>query len=104
MKKPLFHKIYNFYRRDCCWPYAISFLLVLMIYRFDFIEPKKSCHWESIFSFGILFSYYIYNLRLYFRGKIAASDPQFLIGLLSIKIFAWGLILVLLFILRNRAL
>ncbi|MCX5701554.1 MAG: hypothetical protein NTW64_01030 [Candidatus Omnitrophica bacterium] len=95
MAKSLFNKIYNFYRYDCCWPYAVSFLLVLVIYRIDFIDVNRIYHWESIFSYGIIFSYYLYNLHLYYQKKIVSSDTRFFIRFLTFKIFIWGFILIL---------
>ncbi|MBU9888397.1 MAG: hypothetical protein KTQ49_00825 [Candidatus Omnitrophica bacterium] len=97
--RTLLRKIAVFYRDDCCWPYALSFYLVLIIFAMDFGGVPTPYHGASVFSFGILLAYYLYNLRLYFRKDIRImekKDPVFFIGFLSSKIALWGLALVLL--------
>jgi len=49
----------------------------------------------SISSYSILFIYYIKNLIDYFYKKVEYIDSQFFIKYLSFKIGAWGLLLVL---------
>jgi len=91
-----FKKIYRFYRYECCWPYAVSFFFVLVIYWLDFVVAKKSDHWGSYLAYAIIFTYYLYILYRYFRGKISIDNPKFFIGFLTFKIIVWGVILALL--------
>jgi len=90
--------IYEFYRFDCCWPYAASFFLVLIIYWLDFFITDTRYHWPSAVAYGIILGYYLYNLHRYFHGKIKAGNVKFFVALLSSKIILWGLILALLYL------
>jgi hypothetical protein len=38
----------RFYRHECCFPYTLSFLLVLLIYAIDFHTLEKAMLWPSI--------------------------------------------------------
>lgn len=88
-----FRKIYDFYRRECCWPYALSFFLVLVIYWLDFSVERNQTPWASFISYAVIFSYYIYNLYFYVKSKIFTKAGGFFIGFLSAKILLWGLLL-----------
>ncbi|MCH7505235.1 hypothetical protein IID04_06360 [PVC group bacterium] len=90
----LFSKIYNFYRHDCCVPYAISYYLVLAIYFLDFCVYQEPVIWPSAFGYFILFAYYLYNVRLYKSQKLHKIDLGFFIGFLTTKITIWGILLV----------
>lgn len=94
--------IYEFYRHDCCWPYAISFFLVLSIYWLDFYIVNTRYHWPSFVAYGVIFVYYLYNIYLYFQGKIKtnAKNPKFFMVFLSSKVIIWGFILTLLYVRR----
>lgn len=99
MKNNFFIKnIYEFYRFDCCWPYAVSFFLVLIVFWLDFFVTNIRYHWPSLVAYGIILSYYLYNLYRYFQGKIKAGNVKFFVALLSSKIILWGLILALLYL------
>lgn len=97
MKKIIFSNIYQFYRYDCCWPYAVSFLLVLVIYWFDFFIIEARIHAASLVGYGIIFAYYLYNVFLYNKGKLKAKDLEFFIRFLSVKVIIWGFLLILLY-------
>ncbi len=97
MIRLFFRNIYQFYRYDCCWPYAVSFLLVLFIYWLDFFIVKTRTHYVSLAGYGIIFAYYLYNLVLYLKGKIKAKGLKFFIRFLSVKIIILGFILTLLY-------
>ena len=92
--------MYQFYRYDCCWPYAVSFLLTLVIYWLDFFIVNTHYHWVSLFVYGIILDYYLYNVSRYFRDKIKAKNVKFFIAFLSSKIILWGFILVLLYLIK----
>ena len=94
MKTGIFKQIYHFYRYDCCWPYAVSFYLVLVIYWLDFFVGRGHRHWTSVVAFGVVFVYYLYILRLYFQGRLAGRDNRFFLGFLSFKIII-GLVLLI---------
>ena len=91
-----------FYKQDCCWPYALSFYLTLLIYYLDFFATGTRCHWASPVAYGILLAYFLYNLRLYSQGKIQAVNAPFAFSFLSFKIAVWGLVLCLLYVIRER--
>ncbi|MBF0502395.1 MAG: hypothetical protein HQM09_19810 [Candidatus Riflebacteria bacterium] len=92
----LLKKIWRFYAKECCWPYGLSFYLVLLIFFIDFILSPRPQVMPSVFAYGVIASYYFQNIR-YYRSKILVSeDPLFFIGFLSFKIMVWGCILVLL--------
>lgn len=92
----LLKNIYQFYRYDCCWPYSVSFFLVLIIYWLDFFIVNISNHWVSMVSYGVIFAYYLYNVFLSAKGRIKAGDKIFFIVFLSSKIIIWGFMLALL--------
>jgi hypothetical protein len=101
MKIKLFIKnIYEFYQYDCCWPYALSFFLVLGVYWLDFFIAHTRYHWVSLFAYGIILAYYLYNVPLYLQGKIKAKNKQFSAIFLSSKIILWGFILAFLYIIK----
>jgi hypothetical protein len=87
-------KTYHFYRHDCCFPYAISFLLVLFIYTIDFYGSDQPLFWPSIASYLILAGYYVQNIRYYRKNVLTQDDPQFFILLLTVKIVLWGVLLL----------
>lgn len=90
----LVSKIYRFYRYECCFPYSISFLLVLFIYAIDFFISDKLMLWPSILSFLIIAAYYVLNLAKYRKNRLSSDDPKFFISLLTIKTVLWGCLLV----------
>jgi len=92
--------IYEFYRHDCCWPYAASFFLVLSIYWLDFFIVNIRQHWASLVAYGIILVYYLYNVSLYFRNKVKTKNAKFFVVFLSSKIIIWGFILSLLYTIR----
>ena len=69
-------KIYRFYRSECCWPYALSFLLALLIYILDFYYADTVWMSSSILSYVILFSYYLYNVRLFKRNALHKEEEM----------------------------
>jgi len=87
------NRIYKFYRHECCFPYSIAFLLVLLIYAIDFFFSDPPMLWPSIVSYLIIAGYYIQNIRYYKRNWINSDDPEFFILLLTVKIVLWGLLL-----------
>ena len=92
--KQLTKNIYEFYRYDCCWPYAASFFLTLGIYRIDLFRGHRSTPMASVAAYGILLAYYLYNLRRYAQGRLTARNNQFFISYLSFKILVWGSLLL----------
>ena len=96
--KTLLNNIYIFYRRDCCWPYAISFFLVLIIYLLDFFFADTPRHLPSLCAYIIILAYYLYNLRRYFTTGLNTTNDAFFIRYLSLKIILWGLLLAYLYI------
>ena len=92
--------IYEFYRHDCCWPYAASFFLALSIYWVDFFIVNTRYHWASLVAYGIIFAYYLYNVHLYFQGKVKTMNTKFFMAFLSSKVIIWGFILTLLYVIR----
>jgi hypothetical protein len=90
----LFNKIYRFYRYECCWPYSLSFVLVLVIYWLDFIVERNAVPLASYLSYTVIFSYYIYNLYRYAKGKMNPKVDIFFIKFLSAKISILGLLLL----------
>lgn len=101
MTMQLFIKsIYEFYRHDCCWPYAVSFFLALSIYYLDFFIVNTRYRWASLVAYGIILAYYLYNVSLYFQNKIKTKNIKFFAVFLSSKIIIWGLILTLLYAIK----
>lgn len=92
-------KIYRFYRHECCFPYAISFLLVLFIYAIDFYGSDQPLFWPSIASYLVLAGYYIQNIRYYRKNVLIQDDPQLFILVLTVKIVLWGVLLLWLIVL-----
>ncbi|MFH1799699.1 MAG: hypothetical protein ABH891_02465 [Candidatus Omnitrophota bacterium] len=92
--------IYVFYKHDCCWPYAVSFYITLVIYGFDFFGAGTRFHWASPVAYGVLLAYFLYNVHLYFQGKIQAKNPQFALAFLSFKVTVLGSVLFLLYAMR----
>ena len=95
-------KVFQFYRHDCCWPYALSFFLALIIYGLDFFIVNTRYHWASLAAYGIILAYYLYIASLYHRGKVKAKDDKFSVKFLSAKIIIWGLILILLYLTKYQ--
>lgn len=93
--------IYEFYRYDCCWPYAASFFLTLGIYWLDFFVADTPYHWGSLAAYAVIFAYYLYNLRLYFQGKVMMKNSRFSLVFLSSKITIWGAMLVALYLIKS---
>lgn len=95
-QQTLARKIWRFYARDCCWPYSLSFYLVLLIFFLDFVLSSQPQVKPSLAAYGIITAYYLQNIR-YYRNKVLVSeDPQFFIRFLTCKILLWGCILSLL--------
>lgn len=92
--------IYGFYRHDCCWPYAASFFLALIIYWSDFFIVNTRHHWPSLAAYGVIFAYYLYIVNFYFQSKIKTINAEFFMAFLSFKVIIWGFILALLFVIR----
>ena len=97
--KKIPEKLYRFYRHECCWPYALSFPLVLVIYAIDFFGHEDPLRWPSIASYSIIAGYYLRNVRLYKNEALVSDDPGFFISLLTFKIVLWGVIMLGLLIL-----
>lgn len=93
-------KIYIFYRHECCFPYSISFFLVLLIYAVDLYTSNKTLLLPSIFSYLIITGYYIQNIIYYKKNVIISDDPKFFILILTVKILLWGILLLGLFIFK----
>lgn len=92
--RELLKKIYCFYRHDCCWPYAVSFPLVLLIYGLERQTVVGGFPWASIGAYAILFAYWGYNVYLYNTTRFAAKDGPFFIRWLSLKIAVWLAVLI----------
>jgi hypothetical protein len=69
-------KIFRFYRYECCFPYTMSFFLVLFIYAIDFGVSDQALLWPSIISYLILAGYYVQNVRYYKRNVLGSDDPE----------------------------
>jgi hypothetical protein len=87
-------KIYRFYRYESCFPYTISFLLVLFIYVIDFGISNHPLLWPSIASYLILAGYYVQNIRYYKKNVLTSDDPRFFILMLTFKVGIWGVLLL----------
>jgi hypothetical protein len=96
-------KIYIFYRYECCFPYSISFLLVLLIYSLDFYTLEKAKVWPSLISYIILAGYYVYNVSCYRKRILPSHDPKFYMSILSIKVFLWSVFLLALIFFKNNS-
>ena len=98
-------KTYRFYRHECCFPYSISFLLVLLIYSMDFYILEKTKIWPSLISYIIVTGYYVKIFSYYRRGILStlSHDPKFIISILSIKVFLWGILLFALIIFKSNS-
>jgi hypothetical protein len=86
-------KVYRFYRHECCYPYSVSFLLVLCIYAVDFFFSDPPMLWPSLTAYLIIAGYYIQNIRFYKRNRLNSENPEFFILLLTVKIVVWGFLL-----------
>ena len=95
-------KIYRFYRYDCCWPYAVSFFLALLIYGLDFFMVHAHYHWASLASYTIILAYYLYIAYLYFQGKVKKENDKFSMVFLTSKVILLGCILILLYFLEYQ--
>lgn len=93
----LLKNIYTFYRYDCCWPYAASFFLALIVFWQDFFVVGTCSHWASLVAYGIILAYYLQIIRLYSQGKTEKRNLKFFIGFLSLQTVVWGGVLALLF-------
>ncbi|HLD29861.1 MAG TPA: hypothetical protein VJC03_05925 [bacterium] len=91
--KSVLKKVFVFYTKDCCWPYALSFYLVLLLYAEDFLLSERPMIWPSVLAYMILWGYYRYNRHMYRINKIDAVDIIFFIRYLALKIYAWGILL-----------
>ena len=91
-------RIKNFYLKDMCWPYSLSFALTLVIYFVEFVF-SRSIGLASIIAYFVLFAYYIKNLKLYKNKELKVQDPDFFILFLTAKIIAWTAILIALVLL-----
>ncbi|HBA60123.1 MAG TPA: hypothetical protein DCZ92_04780 [Elusimicrobia bacterium] len=96
--RKFFRNVYWFYRFDCCWPYALSFFLVLVIYWLDFFFARTPYRLASLTAYLIILAYYLYNLRCFFTTGLNTRDDAFFIKYLSSKIIIWGLLLLSLYI------
>jgi hypothetical protein len=94
----LIKNIYEFYRYRCCWPYSLSFFLVLGIFWLDFFVVRTRYHWTSLFAYGIIAAYYLRVASLCFNAKIRDKISGFSFLFLSFKIILWGLILTVLYL------
>jgi len=87
--------IYRFYRYDCCWPYSVSFYLVLVIFWCEAIWIQNPSKWASISSYAILLFYYLYNRKLAKQNRIKDKrNLTFFLSFLGFKIFLWGIFLI----------
>ncbi len=93
-------KLYRFYFHECCFPYSLSFLFVLLIYAIDFFAYENPVIWPSVGAYAIITAYYLLNLRYYVRKTLVFEDPAFFISVLTVKISLWGMVLLGLLILR----
>ena len=91
--KEILKMTWRFYRHECCFPYTLSFLLVLLIYITDFHILEKTMLWPSIISYGIITGYYVQILSYYRRKVLFSDNPKFFILILGFKILLWGIIL-----------
>lgn len=91
-------KLCRFYRHQCCFPYSLSFVFVLIIYAIDFCAYEAPLIWPSVGAYAIIAAYYLLNLTYYVRKSLVFEDPGFFISVLTVKIFLWGLVLLGLFI------
>jgi len=98
--RSLIKSIDQFYRHDCCWPYAVSFYLTLIIYWFDFFVANSSRHWASPVAYGILLAYFLYIIHLFLLNKLENKNRTFFVGFLSFKVIVWGSVLLLLYGIR----
>ncbi len=77
--RELLEKIYYFYRDDCCWPYVVSFPLVLLIYWLERQAVADGFPWASTGAYAVLFAYWGYNFYLYNTTRFEAKDGPFLL-------------------------
>lgn len=96
----IFRKLHRFYRHECCFPYSLSFLFVLLIYAIDFLASEDPLIWPSAGAYTIIAAYYLLNLRYYAKKRLVFDDPGFFIFVLTVKIILWGLVLLGLLIVR----
>jgi hypothetical protein len=96
----LLKNIYTFYRHDCCWPYAASFFLTLIIFWQDFFAVGTRYHWASLVAYGIILAYYLDIMRLYFQNKTEKKNLGFFVAFLSCQTILWGILLVLLCVVK----
>jgi len=89
-----------FYRHDCCWPYAASFFLALIIFWLDFFMADTHRHWASPIAYGIILAYFLYIIHHYVQGRIKKTNTKFFIAFLSCKVILWGFLLFLLCAIR----
>ncbi|MFH1208058.1 MAG: hypothetical protein V1673_00685 [Candidatus Omnitrophota bacterium] len=98
--RSLLKNIYTFYRYDCCWPYAASFFLALIVFWQDFFVVSTRYRWASLVAYGIILAYYLYIIHLYFQGKTEKRNLKFFVGFLSFQTVIWGVVLALLFVVK----
>jgi len=91
--RKLAKNIYKFYRYDCCWPYALSFYLALVIFYLEAVVIKNPSKWASILSYTILLAYYLWNRKLFDRSTLNQKrNLSFFMSFLTTKIVMWGCI------------
>ncbi len=98
--RSLLKNIYTFYRHDCCWPYAAAFFFALIVFWQDFFVAHTRYHWASLVAYGIIFAYYLDILRLYLQNGMEKKNLRFFMAFLSFKIITWGILLVLLCVVK----
>jgi hypothetical protein len=91
----------HFYRKECCWPYAVAFFLTLIIYAMEWQIIDSRLPWASITAYAILTAYYWYNVWQYHTGILDGENLRFFIRFLGLKIFLWGIALLCLIIHRT---
>lgn len=92
--KRLAKNLYVFYRYDCCWPYAVSFYLVLFVYWREAVVVRDPSKWASILSYAILLFYYLYLQKKNKTGMLKEKrNVSFFMSFLTFQIIVWGLLL-----------
>ena len=91
----LIRKLLVFYKEDCCWPYSLSFFLILIVYLLEFYSDTNSSS-ASLIAYLVIFAYYLYNIHLYRHNKLDAVDIVFFVKYLTFKIIVLSLLLILL--------
>lgn len=63
------------------------------MYAVDFFPSPEPSRWPSVVSYLIIAGYYVYNVWLFKKKLLFSADDQFFIGILTVKIIVWGMIL-----------